>query len=195
MRVPLHQLVGVLCVGVVSLLAATPAAAQFGVGARLAWVKANLRLDDDAVRSIGGQIRLGLSPRIGVEASLDSHSEDVELLNQKVKERPIQVSLLLKLATGPLQPYLLGGPGWYKRSVEPLQGTLFDEVSSTEFGWHAGGGLEVLAGKHFGLHGDYRYTFLNFGDDDDKVIALPGVSGLLPRHRGSMWTLGATVYF
>jgi opacity protein-like surface antigen len=195
MRVPLHQLVGALCVGVVSLLAAAPAAAQFGVGARLAWVKANSRLDDDAVRVVGGQIRLGLSPRIGVEVSLDSHSEDLELLNQKVKERPIQMSLLLKLATGPVQPYLLGGPGWYKRSVEPLEGTLLDDVSTTEFGWHAGGGLEVLAGKHFGLHGDYRYTFLNFGDEDDRVIGLPGVGGLLPRHRGSMWTLGATVYF
>jgi opacity protein-like surface antigen len=193
MRVPLHRLAAALFVGVVSLLAATPAAAQFGVGARLAWVKANSRVDVDSVRFVGGQIRMGAS-RLGIEVSLDSHSEDLKLVNQKVTERPIQASLLLKLATGGLQPYLLGGPGWYKRSVEPLEGP-GDSLSTTEFGWHAGGGLEVRFGRHAGVHGDYRYTFLNFGDEDDKVISLPGFSGIVPRHRGSMWTLGATVYF
>ena len=29
------------------------------------------------------------------------------------------------------------------------------------------------------------------GEDDDEGF----VSGLLPGHRGSMWTLGATIYF
>ena len=193
MRVFPHRLAAALCVGVVSLLAAPPATAQFGVGARLAWVNANSRVDVDSVRFIGGQIRMG-SPRLGIELSLDSHSEDVELLNQKVSERPIQASLLLKLATGSLQPYLLGGPGWYKRSVEPLAGP-GEKLSTTEFGWHAGGGLELRFGRHVGIHGDYRYTFLNFGEDDDKVIALPGLGSIVPRHRGSMWTLGATAYF
>jgi len=193
MRVSPHRLAAALCVGVVSLLAVTPAAAQFGVGARLAWVKGNSRVDADSVRFVGGQIRIG-SPRLAIEVALDSHSEDLPLLNQKVSERPIQTSLLLKLATGSLQPYLLAGPGWYKRSVEPLEGP-GEKLSTTEFGWHAGGGLEVRPNRHVGVHGDYRYTFVNFGDDGDKVIGLPGLSGILPRHRGSMWTLGATVYF
>ena len=193
MRVSPHRLAAALCVGVVSLLAVTPAAAQFGVGARLAWVKGNSRVDADSVRFVGGQIRIG-SPRLAIEVALDSHSEELPLLNQKVSERPIQTSLLLKLATGSLQPYLLAGPGWYKRSVEPLEGP-GEKLSTTEFGWHAGGGLEVRPNRHVGVHGDYRYTFLNFGDEDDKVIGLPGLSGILPRHRGSMWTLGATVYF
>ena len=193
MRVSPHRLAAALCVGVVSLLAVTPAAAQFGVGARLAWVKGNSRVDADSVRFVGGQIRIG-SPRLAIEVALDSHSEELPLLNQKVSERPIQTSLLLKLATGSLQPYLLAGPGWYKRSVEPLEGP-GEKLSTTEFGWHAGGGLEVRPNRHVGVHGDYRYTFVNFGDDGDKVIGLPGLSGILPRHRGSMWTLGATVYF
>jgi len=193
MRVSPHRLAAALCVGVVSLVAVTPAAAQFGVGARLAWVKGNSRVDADSVRFVGGQIRIG-SPRLAIEVALDSHSEELPLLNQKVSERPIQTSLLLKLATGSLQPYLLAGPGWYKRSVEPLEGP-GEKLSTTEFGWHAGGGLEVRPNRHVGVHGDYRYTFVNFGDDGDKVIGLPGLSGILPRHRGSMWTLGATVYF
>ncbi len=199
MRLHLYQLAGAALFAAATVLVAAPAAAQgFGVGVRMAWVKADTELEDDTVRFIGGQIRLGLSQRMGVEVSLDSHSEDFELLNQKVKERPIQVSLLLKLAGGSVQPYLLGGPGWYKRSVEPLEGPAEDlEASTTEFGWHAGGGLEFLLGRHVGIHGDYRYTFLDFGDDDDDDDGgfignlVPG----LPGHRGSMWTLGATVYF
>jgi opacity protein-like surface antigen len=198
MRLHLYQLAGAALFAAATVLVAAPAAAQgFGVGVRMAWVKADTELEDDTVRFIGGQIRLGLSQRMGVEVSLDRHSEDIELLNQKVKERPIQVSLLLKLAGGSVQPYLLGGPGWYKRSVEPLEGPAEDlEVSTTEFGWHAGGGLEFLLGRHVGIHGDYRYTFLDFGDDDDDDGGFIGnlVPGL-PGHRGSMWTLGATVYF
>ena len=135
---------------------------------------------------------------MGVEVSLDRHSESFELLNQKVKETPIQASLLLKLAGGGFQPYLLGGPGWYNRSVSPIEGPADElDVSTTEFGWHAGGGLEVRAGRHFGIHGDYRYTFLDFNDDDDEEID-PGVGfvgRLLPGYKGSMWTVGATVYF
>ena len=55
-------------------------------------------------------------------------------------------------------------------------------------------GAELLAGRHFGIHGDYRYTFLDFNSDDDEEINLPGLGRLLPGHKGSMWTLGLTVY-
>jgi opacity protein-like surface antigen len=128
--------------------------------------------------------------------SFDRHTESVELLNQKVKETPIQVSLLLKLASGSFQPYLLGGPGWYYRSVSPIDGTADDlEVSTRDFGWHAGIGAEIRAGRHVGIHGDYRYTFLDFNDDDDQEIGGGIVGRILPGHKGSMITLGASVYF
>ena len=175
-------------------LAATPAtaSAQFGVGGRLAWVNADSDVDAPKVRFVGGQVRLW-SPRWGLEVSLDQHSEEFDALNQKVTETPIQTSLLLRLGNGRLTPYLLGGPGWYKRKVEPLEGAVGSDVSSTEFGWHAGIGLEARAGRHVGIHGDYRYTFLDFNGDDDEDEGIIG--RLLPGHRGSMWTLGATIYF
>ena len=180
-------------------LFAAPAAAQgFGIGARLAWIKTNSEieeLDEGSTRFYGGHIRLS-GARVGIEMSLDRHTESFEVLNQKVKETPIQASLLLKLAAGSVQPFLLGGPGWYKRSVSPIEGPADElDVSTTDFGWHAGGGLEILAGRHFGIHGDYRYTFLDFNSDDDEEINLPGLGRLLPGHKGSMWTAGVTVYF
>jgi opacity protein-like surface antigen len=182
----------VLAVGGLLTLAAPVSAQGVGVGARFAWVKPDVDadVDVDAVRFIGGQVRL-LSSRFGFEVSLDRHSESFELLNQKVTETPIQASLLLRMAGGRVSPFLLGGPGWYRRKVEALDGPGDVSVSTTEFGWHAGIGLEILPSRHVGIHGDYRYTFLDFKHDDDEGF----VGRLLPGHRGSMWTLGATVYF
>lgn len=182
------------------LASPAPVSAQgFGVGARIAWVtrdvdadvNADVDVDADTLRFFGGQIRL-LADRFGFEVSLDRHSKSFELLNQKVTETPIQMSLIMRLRSGSVSPFLLGGPGWYRRKVEALDGPGDLSVSTTEFGWHAGIGLEVLPSRHFGIHGDYRYTFLDFHDDDDGGGF---ISGLLPGHRGSMYTLGATFYF
>lgn len=178
------------------LASPAPVAAQgFGLGVRFAWVNPDTEadVDVDSVRYFGGQIRI-LAERIGFELSIDRHSESLEALNQKFTETPIQASFLLRMATGKVAPFLLGGPGWYRRTVEALDGPTDLDISTTEFGWHAGIGLEILPSRHFGIHGDYRYTFLDFGDDDDDDGG-GIIGGLLPGHRGSMWTLGATVYF
>ena len=169
--------------------------AQAGIGGRIAWVTADKDADVDSVRFFGGQFRL-LSPRWGLELSVDRHSEELGESNQKITQTPIQASLLLRLGGGKLSPFLLGGPGWYKRSVELIDTPEGDDldVESREFGWHAGGGLEVRAGRHFVIHGDYRYTFLDF-DDDDEDEDQGFIGGLLPGHRGSMFTVGATIYF
>ena len=170
----------------------TAAAQGLGIGGRMAWVTADSDADADSVRFKGGQIRL-VSRRWGLEVSMDRRSDEFESLNQKVTETPIQASLLMKLGARKLSPYVLGGPGWYKRKAQPIEGADDLDVHTTEFGWHAGGGLEIFAGRHFGIHGDYRYTFLDFGDDDEDDEGIVG--NLLPGHKGSMWTLGATIYF
>lgn len=181
-----------LALSVVLCAAASPASAQsIGIGGRLAWVTADSNADVDSVRFTGGQIRL-VSPRIGLEVSMDRHSETFDLLGQTVTETPIQASLLLRMGAGSVSPYLLGGPGWYRRKVEPIDSVDDAAVETTEFGWHAGIGLEIRPSRRLGIHGDYRRTFLDFGDtDEDEGI----IGRLLPGHRGSMLTLGATIYF
>ena len=176
------------------LASLAPVSAQgFGVGGRISWVNPDTEVDVDSVRYFGGQIRF-IAGRIGVELSMDRHSESLEALGQKLTETPLQASVILRKGGGKVAPFLLGGPGWYRRKVEALNGPADLDISTTEFGWHAGIGLEILPSRHFGIHGDYRYTFLDFdGDDDDDGGGIIG--GLLPGHRGSMWTLGATVYF
>jgi len=193
-RIPVRQ-AAIATLALTSVLAATaPVCAQgLGLGARIAWVHPDTNVDVDAVRYFGGQVRL-LGPRLGLEVALDHHSEDLESLNQKVTEIPIQISMMLR-GSGRVSPFLLGGPGWYRRKVETLNSSSDLTVSTTEFGWHAGVGLEVLASKHFGVHGDYRYTFLDFHNDNNSGGSIIGIGKLLPGHRGSMWTLGATFYF
>ena len=83
------------------LTVAAPAAAQgFGIGARMAWVNGDVDADGP-IPSGSSAARFGWAcPADWLEVSLDRHTEEFELLNQKVKETPIQVSLLLKLAGG-----------------------------------------------------------------------------------------------
>ena len=189
---PRNVLLSVFALGAL-LATAVPVSAQgFGLGARFAWVNRDVDVDADSVRFTGFLMR-AMGGRSGFELSFDRHTEEFELVNQKVVETPIQASLVMRLASGGFAPYLLGGPGWYKRTIEPIDGPEDSGDSSTEFGWHAGGGLEILAGRHFGIHGDYRYTFLDFNGDDDEDEGIIG--GLLPGYKGSMWTLGATLYF
>ena len=190
---PVRQaLVSILALGALLAPASTVSAQSVGIGARMAWVNPDTEVDVDSVHFYGGQIRL-LAQRYGLEVAVDHRSEELELLNQRVTETPIQVSGLLRMGSGHFVPFLLGGPGWYRRSVEEIEGSDVS-VSDTEFGWHAGGGLEILFGRHLGVHGDYRYTFLDFGDDDDDEDR-GFIRGLFPGNRGSMWTLGATFYF
>jgi hypothetical protein len=175
------------------LVTAVPVSAQgFGLGARVASIRQDVDVDDDSVRFFGLHMR-AIGGRSGLEVSFDRHTESFELVNEKVSETPIQASLLVRLAQGSFAPYLLGGPGWYRRTVEPIDGPEDSGVTTTDFGWHAGGGLEILAGRHFGIHGDYRYTFLDFGGDDDEDEGFIGRR--LPSYKGSMWTLGGTFYF
>lgn len=189
---PVRHAAALLLASAGLLMWAPPAAAQgLGVGGRIAWVKSDADADVDSVRMFGGQVRL-LAPRLGIEVSLDRKKESFELLNTEVTQTPLQASLLLRLGSGTVSPYLLGGPGWYRTSVEALDDP-DTRVTTTEFGWHAGIGLEIFASRRFGIHGDYRYTFLDFDEDDEEDEGFIG--GLLPGHRGSMWTVGATIYF
>ena len=116
------------------VVSAVPATAQgFGIGARVAWVHPDTDVDVDAIRYFGGQIRL-IGRRAGVEVAMDRHSESFEALNQKVSETPLQASLLLRMSGGKVAPYLLGGPGWYRRKVEALNGPTDLNVSTTGSG-------------------------------------------------------------
>src|SRR6187397_1543399 len=104
------------------LASQAPVSAQgFGVGGRIAWLNPDTEVDVDSARYFGGQIRF-IGGRFGLEVAMDTHSESSEVLNQKFTETPLQTSLILRMGSGKVAPFLLGGPGWYRRKVEALDG-------------------------------------------------------------------------
>jgi hypothetical protein len=175
------------------------------VGLRYSVVRADVEADTEGESFKGGQIRASMSRRTGVELSLDRRSAANDALTQRVRDYPIQASLLLFPVRSTFSPYVLGGIGWYTHRVEQIAAdTVVDSTTTRRFGSHAGFGAELRLGRRAGLHADYRYTFLRYGDDEStdsenfngssNLFGL-SVSRLLPSYEGSMWTAGFTVYF
>jgi len=178
------------------LVLATPCAAQgIGIGGRLSMVRGDVETDPAAAaqRFLGGQIRARVSPKTAVEISLERHTETG--LANRVRDYPLQGSLLLYPVHSTFAPYLLGGVGWYTHIVDTLSaGQVTASESSRKMGYHLGFGAELRVGRHAGVHADYRYTMVHFGD-----AASGGTTGLAsrfkPSYDGSMWTAGITFYF
>ena len=193
--------------------AAVAADQTFGVGPRLTVVRGSVEAETTSERYTGGLLRAHLSPRTALELSIDWRTITDEALTQRVRNYPIQGSLLLYPVRAGFSPYLLGGVGWYSQRIETLsETTVTNTVTTRTFGYHAGFGGEIRLGRRAALHLDYRYTKIRFGEDEDDPAVdastgegggagfrIPGVSSLAERlklsHDGSMWTGGLTIYF
>jgi opacity protein-like surface antigen len=189
-------------------LPAFAAAQGFGLGPRLAVVRGDLESGTTAGRYTGGSLRVHPSPRTGLELSLDWRTVVDEAGTTRVRDYPIQASLLLYPVRSVLAPYVLGGLGWYSQRVETLgsRGAVLEGATTRKMGYHAGLGGELRLGRHAAVYLDYRYTFVRFGDRDDGAPEGPPPARAVPvvgdltgaiglSHRGSMWAGGLTVYF
>jgi opacity protein-like surface antigen len=177
------------------LLAALPCAAQgIGIGARMSMVRGDVQADPAAAAQmfLGGQLRARVSPRTALEVSLERRTQSG--LTERVRDYPLQGSLLLYFLHSTFSPYLLGGAGWYTHVVDTLAaGEVTASESSRKMGYHVGFGAEVKLGSHAGVHADYRYTMVHFGGTDDGTTGL--ATRFKPSYDGSMWTGGVTFYF
>ncbi|MFB3854601.1 MAG: outer membrane beta-barrel protein [Vicinamibacterales bacterium] len=203
----MRWLVTVLAAGIVVLAATSDVDAQaLGVGGRLSWMRPDAREDGPpSERFWGGFARARLSRRTAVEVSLDYRRfRDAE--GRRIRQMPLQGSLLLYPFRNVIGMYLLGGIGRYSDRTETpaADGDPAGAVTVSRTGYHAGLGGELQVGRHAALHVDYRYTFLHAGAEDDGpyvrgAIPIPGTLWLQEKvdlwHEGSMWTAGVTVYF
>jgi len=184
-----------------ALMVASPAHAQtFGLGVRMSMVRGDVQADPAvaAQRFTGGQIRARISPKTSLEVSIDRRTQNTLDLTQRVRDYPLQGSLLLFPIHSTFSPYVLGGVGWYTHVVDTMAvGRVLASDSSRTMGYHGGFGAEMKMGSHAGVHADYRYTMVHFGDGTDGTGT--GTIGLASRFRpsydGSMWTGGVTFYF
>ena len=183
----------------------------FGIGPRVTFQSGSEDIPDSSFRIFGGQLKLRLNPQTAIEVSADYESELSESLTERVKTMPVQASLLVYMSRSKFAPYLLGGMGWYRRSItqetgaSQAGGTVTTTVRRT--GFHAGLGAELRLGRHAAIHGDYRYKYLRSGDADVDVddggfgvsSLVPGLSSLRNAlklsQEGTMWNWGLTFFF
>lgn len=194
------------CVLPLIAAAATPASAQsIGLGPRFSFVRGHLPTNTPPARLIGGTFRMGGVKHTALEITLDYRSTTDEDGTTRVRETPIQGSLLLFPVRRMFSPYLLGGGGIYTRAVDALSpnGLTLSTAQERKFGWHLGMGAEFFLGRHAAIFADYRFRFVKFGDPDgvSDPIDIPG-SGTIPgldrvklSHQGSMWAGGVAFYF
>ena len=191
------------------VLGPSPVLAQgFGLGPRMSWVRGDLPSGTPSTRFLGGTIRMSSSKRVALEAAMDYRTERTLDGLARLREVPLQGSLLLFPVRSTFSPYLLAGFGMYTQTAQQLDaaGEVISSFSTRETGAHAGVGAEIFVSRHAALFADYRFRFIRFGEPDagDDPVGIPGLPGLpgLPgidklkiSHRGSMWTTGVAFYF
>jgi hypothetical protein len=198
----------VLAVAVAAWLGLAPSASAqgaLGLGARLSIVQGDPGRGVEPTRYPGGYLRARLSPKTALEISLDYRSRLAPDLAERVRDRPIQGSLVMYLLRAVVAPYLVAGVGWYTQHVDRLDGAraVVSTTTTRTMGYHAGVGGELRLGAHAAIHLDYRYTFIRFGSlspgAQPGAIPIPGTRSFQERlklsHQGSVWTSGLTVYF
>ncbi len=134
---------------------------------------------DDGRFMIGAALRLRASRLIGLEAALGYRQDSYGDNAVKVKTWPLTFSGLVYPISG---VYGLVGFGWYNTTFD--YDSRFDNVAnldlgeetSSEFGFHLGGGLEIPFGESTTLFGDLRYVFLNYDFADIPETELGDIS-------------------
>ncbi len=183
-----------------AIFAAVPVVASaqsIGIGPRLSFVRGDVASGTPSTRLFGGTVRMRTSPHMALELAVDHRSiTDLDAAT-RVRETPIQGSLLMFLGRGTLSPYLLGGFGVYTHMTDTLNedGLPIETTTERKTGWHLGAGAELFISRRAALFADYRFRFVKFGepDPDSEPIGVPGLGRL--SHRGSMWTGGLAFYF
>jgi hypothetical protein len=178
-------------------------AQSVGIGPRLTFARGSADTPDSSQRFTGASLRLG-GGRSAIELAMDYRNDVAGTLTERVKSYPVQASLLLYPVRARIAPYVLGGVGWYSQRVTrfsaPTGTVVVNDATTRKMGLHAGFGAEVRPHRRVGVYGDYRYTRLGFGGDDEGSNGLlpgwiPGAQRLKLSHQGSVFTWGALVYF
>lgn len=143
---------------------AIPAVAEaqtggLGLGAHYSWVR---NQDTEESSGMFGAMARLRGEVIGLEGAVDYRNEelggDVEL-----KTWPVTASLMIYPVP---VAYALGGLGWYNSTIDFPDGSIFEDQTDTQLGYHLGAGVEVPMAPNFSLTGDFRYHFVDYEFDD-----------------------------
>lgn len=186
-------------------------AQMLGVGPRFSLVRGDVATNTPTTRFLGGTARLKLSGNLSVEGALDYRTTWNTDRTQRVRESPLQGSILIYPIHSVLAPYVLGGMGIYTVNYDVMgtSGAVAQTAMERKVGMHLGFGGEARLAKHAVAYLDYRYRFVQFGSDpsaasgasaSDSAVSrllgsVPGLNQLKVSHQGSMWTGGVAFVF
>ena len=146
-----------------------PDAGQFSIGPAVGWLK--VRDADDGTWMVGVQARLRLGRVFAIEGSITAHRSDFADDTIEVFQYPVQVSLLVfPFPDSPIEPYLVGGAGWYYTRYEYDSVLGLDDETDSQFGIHLGVGLMIELGPKVQIFGDFRWIFLDEPGVDNSNI-------------------------
>lgn len=193
------------------------AAAQIGsIGPRFTVVRGDLVSATPTSRFIGGSARISMNGLIGLEGALDFRTTWSQDRLARVRETPLQGSVLLFPVRAVIAPYVLAGFGIYTRNFDVLgaNGSVTQTAIERKTGIHTGFGAQVRVVKHVAFFVDYRYRFVKFGEETtgsttsgsttttgrstavaNLLNAVPGLNAIKVSHQGSMWTGGISFVF
>jgi hypothetical protein len=199
MSMKTRQLAGAALVAAgVAALPAGASAQSLGIGPKLSVVRPD-GPSTPSSRLFGGTLRIMSSRHLALEGTIDYRAEYNDDRTARVRETPLQASLLLFPLRAAVSPYLVGGFGVYTRHSDALaaSGAIIETVKERKTGWHIGLGAELFVVRRAAIFVDYRWRFVEFGEPHDgaESIDIPGLDRLKLSHRGSMWNGGLAFYF
>ncbi len=139
-------------------------------------------MEDGGSANIGFTSGFRFNNPIAIEVSLDYHTSEFSDVDRTTYA--LQASLLLYLApiTARIQPYFLGGGGFYLSGYDYWtdSGYRRTDFTSHKFGGHLGGGIDFWPTPDVSLTLDVRYLFLQEETPEDAVADLNGnIDGIL----------------
>lgn len=134
----------------------------FSIGPAAGYLRAR---DADEGTWFGGiQARHRFSGLFALEGSITFHQDDFFDGDVTVTQYPVQVSAILYPFPGPvLEPYVLGGAGWYYTRIDYDDAAFpgVDDDTTRMFAVHLGAGAELHLGPLASAFADFRWLFVD----------------------------------
>ncbi len=149
-----------LCAAVFFLLAEGAGAQEIMIGPSAGYQRSR---GSDGGEFLGGlALRMKAFPSLGVEGSILYRKERFENNAVTVRSWPVMATAMFFPV-----PYLYAsaGGGWFHTTFDysdELNEAGTEDETTSEFGWHFGGGVEIPVGYRLRLAGDIRYVFLDY---------------------------------
>lgn len=148
-----------LLIALVTTGAANAQSSGLGIGGHYSWVRN--QDTEESTNMLGAMARLR-GEVVGVEGAIDYRNEDIGG-GTDLKTWPVTASLMIYPVP---VVYALGGIGWYNTTIDFPAGSLFEDQTDSQLGYHVGAGVELPVATTLSLTGDFRYHFVNYEFDE-----------------------------